>query len=156
MARSDEAEFWFAAVYEAVQEIPHGKVTSYGHIARLLGRRTDLPFHGNSVPWQRVINSKGIISPRYDHFILLLNKAFWRVPIKAHTRVTQRGPSGASRQAAALREEGVQVGRGNLGELTVDFGIYGWFPSMLPSEAAEASESEEERGDHDSNESLEN
>ena len=39
MARSDEAEWWFNAVYEAVQEIPRGKVSSYGHIARLLGRR---------------------------------------------------------------------------------------------------------------------
>ncbi len=39
MARSDEAEWWFNAVYEAVQQIPHGRVTSYGHIARLLGRR---------------------------------------------------------------------------------------------------------------------
>lgn len=39
MARSDEAEWWFNAVYSAVQEIPLGQVTSYGHIARLLGRR---------------------------------------------------------------------------------------------------------------------
>lgn len=39
MARSDEAQWWFNAVYEAVQEIPYGQVTSYGHIARLLGRR---------------------------------------------------------------------------------------------------------------------
>ena len=39
MARSDEAEWWFNAVYSAVQEVPVGKVTSYGHIARLLGRR---------------------------------------------------------------------------------------------------------------------
>ena len=39
MPRSDEAEWWFNAVYEAVQEIPHGHVTSYGHIARLLGKR---------------------------------------------------------------------------------------------------------------------
>jgi len=39
MARSDEAEAWFHAVYTAVQEIPHGKVTSYGHIARLVGKR---------------------------------------------------------------------------------------------------------------------
>lgn len=38
MTRSDEAEWWFNAVYEAVQQIPYGKVTSYGHIARLLGR----------------------------------------------------------------------------------------------------------------------
>lgn len=40
MPRSDEAEWWINAVYAAVQEIPHGRVTSYGHIARLLGQRT--------------------------------------------------------------------------------------------------------------------
>ena len=39
MPRSDEAANFFAAVYQAVQEIPHGKVTSYGHIARLIGHR---------------------------------------------------------------------------------------------------------------------
>ena len=57
MARSDEAEWWFNAVYGAIQgsknqslhqagiysntflEIPYGKVSTYGHIARLLGRR---------------------------------------------------------------------------------------------------------------------
>lgn len=39
MTRSDEAEWWFNAVYSAVQEVPHGKVTSYGHIAALLGKR---------------------------------------------------------------------------------------------------------------------
>ena len=40
MARSDEAEAFFTAVYRAVQEIPYGKVTSYGHIAKLVGTRT--------------------------------------------------------------------------------------------------------------------
>ena len=39
MARSDEAEWWFNAVYTAVQEIPYGRVTSYGHVATLLGNR---------------------------------------------------------------------------------------------------------------------
>jgi methylated-DNA-protein-cysteine methyltransferase-like protein len=39
MPRSDEAEMWFSAVYKAIQEIPYGKVTSYGHIAMLLGYR---------------------------------------------------------------------------------------------------------------------
>jgi methylated-DNA-protein-cysteine methyltransferase-like protein len=37
--RSEEVHLWYTAVYEAVQEIPYGKVTSYGHIARLLGKR---------------------------------------------------------------------------------------------------------------------
>lgn len=39
MPRSDEAAAWYSAVYRAVQEIPHGRVTSYGHIATLLGYR---------------------------------------------------------------------------------------------------------------------
>jgi alkylated DNA nucleotide flippase Atl1 len=44
MPRTDEAEWWFNAVYDAVQQIPAGRVTSYGHIARLLGRRTSTLF----------------------------------------------------------------------------------------------------------------
>jgi methylated-DNA-protein-cysteine methyltransferase-like protein len=43
MARTDEAEAFFHAVYSAVQEIPHGKVTSYGHIAKLVGTRQSSP-----------------------------------------------------------------------------------------------------------------
>ena len=39
MPRSDEAEWWFNGVYEAVQQIPYGHVTSYGHLAKLLGQR---------------------------------------------------------------------------------------------------------------------
>ena len=40
MPQSDEAGAWSAAVYEAVQEVPYGKVTTYGHIARLVGNGT--------------------------------------------------------------------------------------------------------------------
>ncbi|CZT41607.1 related to MGMT family protein [Rhynchosporium secalis] len=127
MARTDEAEAFFHAVYSAIQEIPHGKVTSYGHIARLIGtpqrpRQVGVclkhlspdptsRFNNANVPWQRVINSKGIISPR------------------GH-------PSGATHQAQVLRSEGVTVNTGSLGELMVDLGEYGWFPRQLPSEAA--------------------
>ncbi|KAB8227236.1 MGMT family protein [Aspergillus alliaceus] len=124
MARSDEAEFWFNAVYSAVQEIPPGKVTSYGQIALLLGypqrpRQVGvclkhLPsdpgeyFNSTNVPWQRVINAKGMIS--------------------------HREPGSAERQAEALREEGVEVETDAMGEFYVDFGRFGWFPSVLPSE----------------------
>jgi hypothetical protein len=53
MARSDEAEAFFHAVYNAIQEIPHGKVTSYAHIARLIGtRKLDL-----LLPFQHAFNS---------------------------------------------------------------------------------------------------
>jgi methylated-DNA-protein-cysteine methyltransferase-like protein len=37
--RSEQASAFFAAVYSAVSEIPHGKVTSYAQIARLVGKR---------------------------------------------------------------------------------------------------------------------
>ncbi|KAK5661345.1 hypothetical protein OQA88_11241 [Cercophora sp. LCS_1] len=128
MARSDEAEAFFHAVYSAVQEIPYGKVTSYGHIAKLIGTPQrprqvgvclkHLPsdsaarFNHDNVPWQRVINAKGVVSPRSQ-------------------------PSGSLNQAAALEAEGVTVTTGALGELMVDFAEFGWFPRILPSEAAE-------------------
>ncbi|KAF1352212.1 6-O-methylguanine DNA methyltransferase [Delphinella strobiligena] len=138
MPRSDEAAAWTAAVYNAVREIPYGKVTTYGHIARLIGKpecprqvgvslkhlpsATDQPYgyyNSANVPWQRVINAKGSISPR--------------------------GTSGgAARQATALRAEGVEVGRGSLGEYTVDLTTQGWFPSVLPSDLGEEESSDDE------------
>ena len=39
MPRTDEADHFINAVYSAVQEIPRGRVTTYGHIATLLGYR---------------------------------------------------------------------------------------------------------------------
>ncbi|KIW08051.1 uncharacterized protein PV09_00995 [Verruconis gallopava] len=131
--QSEEAAAFFAAAYAAIQEIPYGKVTSYAHIARLIGRPEcprqvgvclkHLPddptqrFNNKTVPWQRVINAKGGISPR--------------------------GPGSTARQAAALRKEGVQVDRNAMGEFSVDFSTYGWFPDMLPSEEEELEDSDE-------------
>lgn len=139
--QSDEAAWWFHAVYSAIQQIPHGKVTSYKHIADLLGfpKRArqvgvclkQLPdydpsdpekhyFHSNNVPWQRVINSKGGISPRGD------------------------GGLAANRQAVKLRQEGVEVvdARG-AEEAHVDFSQHGWFPPRLPHDPSD-DESEDE------------
>lgn len=45
-------------------------------------------------------------------------------------------PSGAANQAQVLQGENVTVNRGSLGEYTVDFAEYGWFPRQLPSEEA--------------------
>ncbi len=93
-------------------------------------------FHHDNVPWQRVINAKGIISVRCV-IPTFLN-------ISAMPEHSHRGPGGAGRQAAVLSSEGVTVGTGHLGELTVDFGIFGWFPISLPSQVAEASEYEDQ------------
>jgi methylated-DNA-protein-cysteine methyltransferase related protein len=61
----------YQSIYQLVRQVPPGRVTTYGRIARLAGcsARTvgfamaALPT-GNDVPWQRVINRLGRISPR--------------------------------------------------------------------------------------------
>lgn len=61
----------YSRIYALVHRIPPGRVTTYGCIARQVGctARTVgfamavLPA-GHDVPWQRVINSQGRVSPR--------------------------------------------------------------------------------------------
>jgi methylated-DNA-protein-cysteine methyltransferase related protein len=65
-------------------------------------------------------------------------------------------PEGSRNQATALRAEGVTVTENAMGELLVDFGEFGWFPRVLPSEAAEGVEEPEgndEGSDEDEEES---
>ena len=63
-------------------QIPEGKVATYGQVARLTGRCTArmvgyamaaLP-ENSPVPWHRVINSQGRISPRGIGFGGILQK----------------------------------------------------------------------------------
>jgi methylated-DNA-protein-cysteine methyltransferase related protein len=98
-------------VWEIVRQVPAGKVTTYGQVARLIpapegmdpkaysafaprwvgGAMAACP---DDVPWQRVINSKGEISPR----------------------------PGAEKQRELLEEEGVLFDDRN----RVDLKKYGW------------------------------
>ena len=140
MPQNDEAAWWFDAVYRAIQQIPPGHCTTYGHIADLLGypkrpRQVGvclkhLPdfdpanpnahfYHGDNVPWQRVVNAKGGVSPRADN------------------------GAASNRQVQRLRAEGVVVtdGRG-LEQPFIDLAEYGWFPKHLPGE--ETDEEDEE------------
>ena len=63
----------YPRIYALVRQVPPGRVTTYGRIARLTGctARTvgfamaALPA-GHDVPWQRVINGQGKVSPRRD------------------------------------------------------------------------------------------
>ncbi|MCL4261894.1 MAG: MGMT family protein [Anaerolineae bacterium] len=100
---------FYVQVYKVAQQIPPGKVTSYGRIALMLGRRNAAravgyalsalsapdsgePYTSATVPWQRVVNNKGRIS--------------------IHSR-----DKAAAEQANLLRAEGVMVdehGRINL------------------------------------------
>ena len=63
-----------ARVLELVRQIPPGRVATYGQIARLAGHPraprqigtilAGLRQHENDIPWQRVINAQGAVSPR--------------------------------------------------------------------------------------------
>ena len=61
----------YERIYRVVQQIPEGKVATYGQVAKLAGlpgRARQVGYAlfriapGFTVPWQRVINAKGEIS----------------------------------------------------------------------------------------------
>lgn len=65
-----------ARIHYVVSQIPRGRVATYGQVARLAGlsgqpRLVGYALHalraGTSVPWQRVVNARGIISTRARH-----------------------------------------------------------------------------------------
>ena len=73
--RSDitpQLEALFPRIYEVVKQVPWGNVTTYGAVAQIVGAGCDARLVGYAmagvndpdVPWQRVINAKGTISPR--------------------------------------------------------------------------------------------
>ncbi len=67
------ARTFFTAVCQVVKAVPRGRVVTYGQVAVMAGRpgaaravgwsMHTLP-DGSKVPWHRVINSRGAISPR--------------------------------------------------------------------------------------------
>jgi len=99
----------FRRIYAVVARIPRGRVASYGQVARLAGRVTarlvgyamaSCPDH---LPWQRVINSRGEVSPR-------------------------KHGSGHVTQRRALEREGVRFD----GADKIDMERYRWDPSVEP------------------------
>ena len=95
-------------IYDTIRQIPEGKVATYGQISRIVGRCSAqmigfaLAALGRQtattdVPWQRVINAQGRISPHGYGF-------------------------GTNMQRVLLEEEGVEF---NL-ENEIDFERFGW------------------------------
>ena len=93
-----------------MRQIPPGKVAAYGQIARLVGGCTPRMVgyalaalrssqEGPEVPWQRVINRQGKISPHGEGF-------------------------GSAIQRQLLEDEGVVF---NLQDV-IDFERFGWIP----------------------------
>ena len=63
----------YERIYRVVRRIPRGKVATYGQVAELAGleghaRQVGYAMHSlpsrSNVPWHRVINAKGEVSPR--------------------------------------------------------------------------------------------
>jgi methylated-DNA-protein-cysteine methyltransferase-like protein len=83
MGTRDPQNF-YAAVYRLVAQIPPGKVTTYGQLARWLGhpsaaRAVGYALHavpsGSDIPWQRVINAAGRVSSRCDRHYEAIQRA---------------------------------------------------------------------------------
>lgn len=77
MAKKDSKENFFQNVYEVVQLIPRGRVTSYGAIANYLGAKGSArmvgwaliaahPFAGSKVPTHRVVNRSGLLTGKHN------------------------------------------------------------------------------------------
>jgi methylated-DNA-protein-cysteine methyltransferase-like protein len=106
----------FSRIWSVVARIPRGRVATYGQIARMAGlgggARTagwamqalpdGLRIERRAVPWHRVINAAGVISPRGGDPEALA----------------------VLRQAARLRREGVRV----TGKGKIDLERYRWWP----------------------------
>jgi methylated-DNA-protein-cysteine methyltransferase-like protein len=92
-------------VYEVVMQISYGTVASYGQVSmlvsgstpRLVGYAMASVPADMGLPWHRVVNSRGRISPRGSG-------------------------SGADEQRKMLEEEGVAFDEKGY----IDFGLYGW------------------------------
>lgn len=104
--KSEEPSPYFERIYQAVRQIPHGKVATYGQIARLVGgcsaqmigfALAALP-SGSDVPWQRVINRLGKISPHGFGY-------------------------GTFKQHELLTDEGIEFSK----EDEIDLEKFGWF-----------------------------
>ncbi len=82
------------AILDVVKKIPEGKVATYGQVAELAGlpRRARLVgqvlsrLKDNSIPWHRVVNAQGRISPRpsgmHDYQKILLQEEGVRIDEK--------------------------------------------------------------------------
>jgi methylated-DNA-protein-cysteine methyltransferase-like protein len=67
----------YERIYRVVRRIPRGRVASYGEVARLAGlpgaarqvgyALAALP-EASALPWHRVVNARGAISPRASGF----------------------------------------------------------------------------------------
>jgi methylated-DNA-protein-cysteine methyltransferase-like protein len=109
-AKLRASETNYARIWRVVARIPRGRVTTYGQVAELAGlpraaRQVGYAMHalpaGSRVPWQRVVNAAGAVSPR-------------------------AAPGAEDVQRLVLEREGVRFDtRGR-----IDLARYGWRPGL--------------------------
>lgn len=101
---------FFGKVYEVVRQIPYGKVTTYGAIAKVLGTARSARMVGwamnashnlEDVPAHRVVNKKGLLTGKH-HF------------------------DGTNLMQQLLESEGIEVKENQI----VDFQKHFWTPEM--------------------------
>ena len=83
MPRRDKSDS-YERIYTVVSKIPRGKIATYGQVAELAGlsghaRQVGYALHATpdqtAIPWQRVVNAKGEISPRADPMMAGVQKS---------------------------------------------------------------------------------
>lgn len=98
----------YEAIYRLVRQVPEGRVITYGQVAavvggcsaRMVGYAMAALQPGMDVPWQRVINAKGRVSPHGFGY-------------------------GSARQRMLLEEEGIVFRPDD----TIDMDTYNWLPA---------------------------
>lgn len=100
-------------IYAVIRRIPHGRVATYGQVAalaglprraRLVGQSLRSTPDGVEVPWQRVVNAQGTVSPR--------GGLGWEEGYQRHL----------------LEEEGVVFSKSG----RIDLDRFGWDPEKRP------------------------
>ncbi|GEQ70501.1 hypothetical protein JCM33374_g4179 [Metschnikowia sp. JCM 33374] len=116
---SESTKAFNYAVFAAVNQIPFGKVTSYGHIAYLIGRPQNPRQVGSALKNYQVINA--MLRQEGECFDDL---PWWRV-ISSSGHIAKRDV-GEHEQKRRLLEENVEVHG-----MAVNMGVYGWYPDEI-------------------------
>ena len=107
---TDKSDNFFERVYAVAKQIPYGKVTSYGAIAKVLGAARSARMVGwamnashnmEDVPAHRVVNRKGLLTGKH-HF------------------------DGTNLMQQLLESEGIEV----IDNQIIDFDKHFWTPEM--------------------------
>ena len=102
---------FFEQVYQLVRQIPEGKVTTYGEIARALGtrdaRRVGHALHANrdpETPCHRVINKQGRLAPNYGFSLPQAKRdsAKWGGSLEQYAKLLHEGLTFANRTQVNL------------------------------------------------------